>query len=211
MSKELVKAITELEEERVEEITDELLKGGTDPLEILNDCKEAMVIIGERFEKGESFIPELIMAGEMLDKISEKIKPVLQEKGSEQERHGTVVIGTVEGDIHDIAKDIVAFMLDVNGFKVIDLGVDVPPSKFVDSAKENNAQVVGLSGFLTLAYDPMKKTVEEFGKQGMRDSIKVMIGGGQVDEQVREFTGADAFGKDAMSAVALAKKWVGVK
>lgn len=209
MSQELVKAITELEEEKVEELTDSLLEKGTDPLDILDDCKKAMEIIGERFEKGESFIPELIMAGEMLDKISEKIKPVLQEKGSEQKKLGTVIIGTVEGDIHDIAKDIVAFMLDVNGFKVIDLGVDVPPSKFVESAKENSAQVVGLSGFLTLAYDPMKKTVEEFANQGMRDSVKVMIGGGQVDEQVREFTGADAFGKDAMSAVTLAKKWVG--
>jgi 5-methyltetrahydrofolate--homocysteine methyltransferase len=118
-----------------------------------------------------------------------------------------VVIGTVEGDIHDIGKDIVTFMLDVNGFEVKDLGVDVPVAKFVEAVKDFQPQVVGLSGFLTLAYDPMKNTV-----QAMRDAGftgKVMIGGGQIDEYIRHYTGADACGKDAVAAVALAKSWTG--
>jgi len=119
------------------------------------------------------------------------------------------VIGTVEGDIHDIAKDIVAFMLEINGFEVTDLGVDVPPAKFVDAVKETGAKVVGLSGFLTLAYDPMKATVEALKDAGLND-VKVMIGGGQIDEQIREYTRADAFGQDAMTAVNLARKWYGV-
>jgi 5-methyltetrahydrofolate--homocysteine methyltransferase len=143
----------------------------------------------------------------MLSQISAVLKPRLQQE-AQQQKIGKVVIGTVEGDIHDIAKDIVAFMLDVNGFDVTDLGVDVPPAKFVETVKETGAKVVGLSGFLTLAYDPMKATVEALRATGLSD-VKVMIGGGQVDAQIREYTGADAYGKDAMAAVSLAKQWYG--
>jgi len=122
-----------------------------------------------------------------------------------QERIGKVVIGTVQGDIHDIAKDIVAFMLDINGFEVTDLGVDVAPEAFVEAAKASGAKIVGLSGFLTLAYDPMRDTVAQL--RALDPGIKVMIGGGQMDDQVRGYTGADAYGKDAMAAIALAKGW----
>ena len=144
----------------------------------------------------------------MLRQISDMVKPML--KGEiETQRLGKVVIGTVEGDIHDIGKDIVVFMLDVNGFEVIDLGIDVPGQKFVDAIKESEAPVVGLSGFLTLAFDSMKNTVEAISEAGLRDKVKIMIGGGQIDEEVREYTGADAFGSDAMEAVSLTKKWIG--
>jgi 5-methyltetrahydrofolate--homocysteine methyltransferase len=164
-----------------------------------------MGIIGQRFESGECFIPELILAGEMLTQISALIKPRLQQNG-QSKKIGKVVLGTVEGDIHDIAKDIVGFMLDVNGFEVTDLGVDVPPAKFVEAVKQTGAKVVGLSGFLTLAFDPMKFTVQALKEAGLSD-VKVMIGGGQIDENIRQYTGADAYGKDAMAAVALAKRW----
>jgi 5-methyltetrahydrofolate--homocysteine methyltransferase len=117
----------------------------------------------------------------------------------------------VEGDIHDIAKDIVEFMLEVNGFEVIDLGVDVPAAKFVEAVKQSGATVVGLSGFLTLAYDPMKNTVQALKDAGLRDKVKIMIGGGQMDDQVAAYAKADAYGKDAMAAVTLAKGWVGAK
>jgi 5-methyltetrahydrofolate--homocysteine methyltransferase len=167
-----------------------------------------MEIVGQRFEDGDCFVPELILAGEVLKQISEKVKPLMKEQAASAETLGRVVIGTVEGDIHDIAKDIVAFMLDVNGFQVTDLGVDVPPAKFVEAVKKTGATIVGLSGFLTLAYDPMKATVEALKAAGLGD-VKVMIGGGQVDEQIRQYTGADAYGKDAMAAVALAKQWIG--
>ena len=129
--------------------------------------------------------------------------------GPQQKRLGKVVIGTVQGDIHDIAKDIVVFMLDINGFEVFDLGVDVPPQTFVDKVKVEGATILGLSGFLTLAYDPMKATIEALQAAGLDECVKVMIGGGQVDDYAREYTVADAWGPDAMSAVRLAKDWIG--
>ncbi len=204
MSQELIDAITEMREEDALAITNQLLDGGIAPMEILDACKAAMDIIGERFEKGEAFIPELILAGEMMTAISEVLKPHLTAEAPKA-KLGKVVIGTVEGDIHDIAKDIVAFMLDINGFEVTDLGVDVPPAKFVEAVKETGAKIVGLSGFLTLAYDPMKDTVKALRDAGL--DVKIMIGGGQINEQIREYTSADAYGHDAMAAVALAKEW----
>lgn len=205
MSQELIQAITDMREEDALKITTQLLEGGTNPVSILDSCREAMGIIGRRFETGECFISELILAGEMLSQISTIIKPRLQQNGGAK-KIGKVVLGTVEGDIHDIAKDIVGFMLDVNGFEVTDLGVDVPPAKFVEAVKQTGAKIVGLSGFLTLAFDPMKFTVAAIKEAGLTD-VKVMIGGGQIDENIRQYTGADAYGKDAMAAVALAKSW----
>jgi methanogenic corrinoid protein MtbC1 len=207
MPQELIDAITEMREEDALGLTTQLLDAGTTPLQILEDCRQAMDVIGKRFEAGDCFIPELILAGEMLKQISEVLKPRMQEQAA-VEKHGKVIIGTVEGDIHDIAKDIVAFMLDINGFEVTDLGVDVPPAKFVATVQATGARVVGLSGFLTLAYDPMKATVEALKAAGL-SGVKVMIGGGQIDAQIRDYTGADAYGKDAMTAVNLAKQWYG--
>ncbi len=205
MSQELIQAITDMREEDALKITTQMLDAGADPITILDACRDAMGIIGQRFESGECFIPELILAGEILSQISAVVKPRLQKDGAEK-KVGKVVLGTVQGDIHDIAKDIVGFMLDVNGFEVTDLGVDVPPAKFVETVKQTGAKIVGLSGFLTLAFDPMKDTVAALKSAGLTD-VKVMIGGGQIDENIRQYTGADAYGKDAMAAVALAKSW----
>ena len=205
MSQQLIDAITEMREEDALSITNELLDDGTSPVDILNACKDAMDVIGKRFEEGQAFIPELMLAGEMMSDITDIIKPRMVEEAS-GEKLGKIVIGTVEGDIHDIAKDIVGFMLDLNGFEVTDLGVDVPPAKFVEAVQETGAKMVGLSGFLTLAYDPMKETVAALRETGL--DVKIMIGGGQIDEQIREYTSADAYGRDAMAAVALAKEWV---
>lgn len=207
MSQELIDAITEMREEDAIKITNQMLDSGVSPLEVLEACRMAMEIIGKRFEAGDCFIPELILAGEMLGQVSDVVKPRMQQQ-SNAPKLGKVVIGTVEGDIHDIAKDIVAFMLDINGFEVSDLGVDVPPAHFVEKVKETGAKIVALSGFLTLAYDPMKATVEALKANGLND-VKVMIGGGQIDEQIRQYAGADAYGRDAMTAVSLAKQWVG--
>jgi 5-methyltetrahydrofolate--homocysteine methyltransferase len=204
----LIEAITEMREEEAVRTAREMLDKGASPLELLNDCREAMAIVGKRFEAGEYFVPELILAGEMLRQISDVIKPKLAESAEASKKRGKVVIGTVQGDIHDIGKNIVSFMLDVNGFDVKDLGVDVPVQKFVEAVKEFQPEVVGLSGFLTLAYDPMKNTVQALKDAGLRDKVKVMIGGGQMDEKIRQYAGADAYGKDAMAAVALAKSWV---
>jgi methanogenic corrinoid protein MtbC1 len=208
MSQKLIDAIVEMREEDALNITDEMLEQGEDPFAILDACREAMDVIGKRFEAGDCFVPELILAGEMMKAITAKLKPVMAEE-AEAEKLGKVVVGTVEGDIHDIAKDIVVFMLDINGFEVTDLGVDVSPQAFVEAVQKTGATIVGLSGFLTLAYDPMKATVEALKEAGL-DDVKVMIGGGQVDEQIREYAGADAYGRDAMAAVALANEWAGV-
>jgi methanogenic corrinoid protein MtbC1 len=212
MSKELIDAVVDMREEDAVKIAENLLNSGADPLSLLDDCREALGIIGGRFAAGECFVPELILAGEMLRQVGAMVKPRISSSGAgAQKKIGKIVFGTVEGDIHDIAKDIVVFMLDINGFDVMDLGVDVPVAKFVEAVKEFKPQVVGLSGFLTLAYDPMKNTVQALKDAGLRDSVKIMIGGGQMDDQVAAYAKADAYGKDAMAAVTLSKGWVGAK
>lgn len=143
-----------------------------------------------------------------MKEISDMVKPLLEKSGTGTKK-GKVLIGTVAGDIHDIGKDIVTFMLDVSGFDVLDIGIDVPVQTFVDKIKEFQPQVVGLSGFLTLAFDSMKKTIEAIEKEGLRDKLKIMIGGGQIDDTVKEYVGADAFGKDAVAGVQLCKQWIG--
>jgi len=210
MSKKLVKAIADMREEEALKLVREMVEGGSEPMAILDAARKAVDIIGQRYEEGTYFLPELMLAGEMLNQITEVIKPEMA-KVPEVERLGKVVMGTVEGDIHDIGKNIVSFMLDVNGFDVLDLGVDVSAQKFVEAIGEFQPQVVGLSGFLALAFDAMKETVEAIKTAGLRDEVKIMIGGGQVSDEVRKYTGADAYGKDAMAGVSLAKEWVGAK
>lgn len=205
MSQKLIDAITEMREDDALKITQEMLDNGSSPSDVLNACKDAMDVIGKRFECGEAFIPELMLAGEMMTAITGVLKPRMAEDATD-EKLGKIVLGTVQGDIHDIAKDIVGFMLDLNGFEVTDLGVDVAPEKFVEAVKKTGAKIVGLSGFLTLAFDPMKDTVAAIKAAGLNE-VKIMIGGGQIDENIRQYTGADAYGKDAMAAVALAQDW----
>ena len=188
-----------------------LLEEGANPIRVLELCREAMDIVGKRFEKGEYFLPELVLAGEMLENIGAIAKPLIkQAPGEEPKKLAKVLIGTVHGDLHDIGKNIVTFMLDINGFEVKDIGIDVPVKDFVDAINEFRPDVVGLSGFLTLAFDSMKETIEAIQDAGLRDDLKIMIGGGQVDEAVRNYTGADAFGTNAIDAVSLCKSWMGV-
>lgn len=208
MSEQLITAITEMDEEEAVRLSRELLAQGCDPMAILSDCRSAMEQVGKRFETGEYFISELILAGEILKSISAEVKPLIHQDGAVQ-KAGTIVIGTVKGDIHDIAKDIVVFMLDVNGFEVKDLGIDVPAQQFVEAVRTYQPQIVALSGFLTLAYTSMKETVEALAAAGLRDQVKVMVGGGTVDAQVCAYARADGWGTDAMTAVSLAKQWTG--
>ncbi len=188
-----------------------LLEEGANPIRVLELCREAMDIVGKRFEKGEYFLPELVLAGEMLENIGAIAKPLIkQAPGEEPKKLAKVLIGTVHGDLHDIGKNIVTFMLDINGFEVKDIGIDVPVENFIDAINEFHPDVVGLSGFLTLAFNSMKETIQAIQNAGLRDKLKIMIGGGQVDETVRNYTGADAFGTNAIDAVSLCKNWVGV-
>jgi 5-methyltetrahydrofolate--homocysteine methyltransferase len=210
MTEKLVSAIAEMEEKEALALATQLVAEKVDPLAILEDCRAAMEIVGQRYEAGTYFLPELLLAGEMLTEITEIVKPELAQAQA-LPRHGKVLIGTVKGDIHDIGKNIVTFMLDASGFEVQDLGVDVPPEKFVEAIQAFQPQVVALSGFLTLAFDAMKATIGAIEAAGLRAGRKIMIGGGPVSEEVRSYTGADGYGKDAMAGVSLAKQWVGVK
>jgi 5-methyltetrahydrofolate--homocysteine methyltransferase len=206
MSQELIDAFTSIREELAVNVAKEMLERGEEPLEVIEVCQEAVRIIGERFQAGEVFLPELIMAGEIMSSISLVVMPKIKTE-RERKNKEKVLFGTVQGDIHDIGKDIVVFLLEANGFEVIDLGVDVPTSTFVDQILETKAPILGLSGLLSLAFDSMKDTVQAIEEAGLREKLKIMIGGGPVDDTVREYSGADAWGANAMAAVTLASKW----
>ena len=209
MTEKLYEAITGLSKEEALKITDELLQNNVGPEDILETGRAAMQFVGERFDSGEFFLPELMVAGDILGGVADKVKPFLEGEGGDKgKKIGKVVFGTVEGDIHDIAKDIVVFMLEISGFEVIDLGVDVPAEKFVEAVREHQAKIVGLSGFLTLAIEPMRNTISALKREGLTD-VKVMIGGGPIDEMVCKDTGADAWGASATEAASIAKQWAG--
>jgi len=210
MSGDLVNLLADLKDKEVLELVEQRLDADEDPLKILEDSRKGMEVVGKRFADDEYFLPELVFSGDLLKRVTEMVKPHLKQ-AVETKRIGKVVIGTVSGDIHDIGLNIVIFMLDVNGFEVYNLGVDVPADAFVNKMKETGAPILGLSGFLTPAFEAMKETVEAVEAAGMRDKVKIMIGGGQLDEDVRKYARADAYGKNAMAAVALAKGWIGAK
>ena len=186
-----------------------MLDAGEDPQVILNATSEAMRIIGSRFDEREYFLPELIIAGDLMKQIAELVKPRLATKAATTKPLGKIVLGTVAGDIHDIGKDVVGFMLDANGFEVHDLGVDVPIATFIAKIREVQPEIVGLSGFLTLAFEQMKLTVEAIKEAGLRDQVKIMIGGAIMDSEAAQYVGADAYGANATAAVKIAKSWTG--
>lgn len=209
--KQLVEWLADMREEDALPLANRmLLEEKADPLRVLELCRMAMDIVGKRFESSEYFLPELVLAGEMLEKIGAVAKPLIHQKpGAVPRKLGKVLIGTVHGDLHDIGKNIVTFMLDINGFEVRDIGIDVPVQIFIDEINSFEPAVVGLSGFLTLAFDSMKETIEAIQAAGLRNKVKIMIGGGQIDDAVRNYTGADAFGTNAVAAVSLCKGWLG--
>jgi len=208
MDNDLVASISELKKQEAIQLAERRLSAGEDPLKILDDARRAMQIVGRRFSDGTYFIPDLVYSGKILGEIAEMIKPGLSQ-APQSKKLAKIVIGTVAGDLHDIGKDLVTFMLDINGYEVFDLGIDVQPQAFVDKIKEVRPEIVGMSGFLTSVYQAMKDTVDAIDQAGLRDTVKIMIGGGVMDDEVKRFSGADAYGPDAMAAVDLAKKWTG--
>jgi 5-methyltetrahydrofolate--homocysteine methyltransferase len=208
---DLLRLIADLREEEALNVAKNKLDAGEDPQKVLENARAAMEIVGKRFSEGEYFLPDLVYSGEILKEISELVLPKLRQTSPTGGHASKFIIGTVAGDIHDIGKDIVVFMLGVSGFEVYDLGIDVPAHKFVEKINETGAGMVGLSVFLTLAFDSMKETIEAIKNAGLRDKVKIMIGGGQVDDDVRRYTHADAFRPDAVSGVILAKAWAGLK
>jgi len=204
----LMEVLADLREAEALRIVEAQLAAGEAPLAILERCRRGVAVVGTRFEAAEYFLPDLIMASEILREINALVKPHIDRDHGIQ-RVGTVVLGTVQGDIHDIGKDIVAFLLDAHGFAVHDLGVDVPASTFVAKIRAVAPDIVGLSGFLTLAYDAMKQTVAAIAASGLRDQVKIIIGGGHIDDLVRQYTGADAYATSASDGVTICRTWVG--
>ncbi|MBN2238889.1 MAG: cobalamin-dependent protein [Dehalococcoidales bacterium] len=208
MSEQLTNAVAELQEDEAIQLVKDMVEKGDDPNAIFDAARKGMETVGSRFAAGEYFLPELIYSGEIFKSISEIVAPLMKADAGGGAKLAKVIVGTVAGDIHDIGKDIVVFMLDISGFEVYDLGIDVPIQNFVDKIKETGAPIVALSGFLTLAFDAMKETVEAIEAAGLRDGVKIMIGGGQIDDEIRKYTKADAYGRDAMTAVEIAKGWI---
>lgn len=201
---EISDALTKLEEDKVLQYVKEKIDANEDPIKILEACRKGMAEIGKGDD--EIFLTDLIMAGEIFNEALELLMPKL--KNSITKSVGKIVIGTVEGDIHNIGKDIAIKFLKAEGFEVIDLGVNVPAQKFVDAIKEYNPHVVGMSGLLTLSIKPMKKSIETIAAANLRDKVKVIIGGERVDEEVCIYVGADAWVNDVIEGIKIIKKWV---
>jgi 5-methyltetrahydrofolate--homocysteine methyltransferase len=209
MKEKLVNTIVDLNEDEAVSLVRMMLDAGEDPQDILNATSEAMRIIGVRFDEKEYFLPELIIAGDLMKQIAEVVKPRLANRVAQTRPVGKVVLGTVAGDIHDIGKDVVGFLLDASNFEVHDLGVDVPAAAFVAKIREVQPEVVGLSGFLTMAFEQMKVTIDAIKEAGLRDQVKIMIGGAIMDNEAAQYVGADAYGANATAAVKIAKSWTG--
>jgi methanogenic corrinoid protein MtbC1 len=208
MLQDFASILGDLKKQETIEITQKWLASGKDPMVILNDARRGIEIVGQRFASGEYFLPDLIYSGEILRLVTEMVAPELKE-AAKVKKLGKVILGTVAYDIHNIGLNMVEFMLDTFGFEVYNLGVDVPAEKFIEEIKTTGAPIVGLSGFLTLSFNSMKETVEAIKAAGLRDKVKIMIGGAQMNDDIRKYAGADAFGRDAVAAVSLAKQWTG--
>ncbi|MCX6582097.1 MAG: cobalamin-dependent protein [Candidatus Aminicenantes bacterium] len=206
---QLSKMLADFEEEATLQLIKTELAEGADPLAILEALRDGMMIVSKRFEEGEYFLPELIMAGELFKEISSTLRPA---PGNKQPvTKGPIVFGTVQGDIHDIGKEVTVAVLEGVGYEVHDLGVNVPPEQFIKKLQETGAGILGLSGLITSAFDGMKATVDAVVKAGLRDRVKIMIGGGITDEKVRDYTGADAFGNNPSDAIRICQKFIGEK
>ena len=201
---DLVKALRDLDEKRFYSLVEEKIGEGVPAIEIVKACNRGMVEVGELFSSGQYFISQLIFSAEILKNVMKRLDPLLQGAAGVLSA-GKVVIGTVKGDIHDIGKNIVVTLLRGSGFEVFDLGVNVTAEEFVAALKESGAAVLGLSALLNLTYPEMKNVVDEVGKAGLRDRVKIIIGGTPCNEQVRAFTGADFYAQDAVAGVNICK------
>lgn len=204
---DLVNVVADLRIGEISNLVSDELQAGTPPLDVLSQCRKGMEIVGERYKSGKYFLSELIVSGEIFKQAMALIEPKLPKQGDDGSAP-VVVLGTVAGDIHDLGKDIVAVLLKGAGFVVHDLGVDVKPQAFVEKLMETNASILGMSGLLTPSFDTMKATVDAVTEAGLREKVKVIIGGGVVTEQVRRHCGADAFTTDGMEGVEMCKAFV---
>jgi corrinoid protein of di/trimethylamine methyltransferase len=205
----LRKSVLDLDVDRVRAAAEEAVRLGIDPIEAIDEgLAKGVRTIGDKFAAGEAFLTELVMAGEAMKAGVEVLRPVILQRKLQRKSSGIVVIGTVRGDIHDIGKNIVAVMLESAGFEVNDLGVDVPPDKFVDKSKESKAQIVAMSALLTVSTPEQKNTVQAIEKAGIRKNVKVAVGGAAVTPEWARQIGAEGYSDNAVDAVELFKKLV---
>lgn len=205
---ELAEAMGELEEETVQELLNQVMEeGGGQAQEAMDACQKGMDIVGDYFEKGEYFVSDLIFAGDLMTQAVGILKDTLISGDGGSGPQTSLILCTVQNDLHDIGKNIVRSMLEANGFHVIDLGIDVPPAVIVDKVKETGVKIVLLSGVLTLAIDSMKATVEALKDAGLRDETHVLIGGAPVSAEYCEVVGADAWAHNPQTTVQYCKEW----
>lgn len=207
MSKKLVDAMAELDEDVVLEEVKALKEQGVPVLDIIASLQDGMEIVGKRFEKKEYFLSELIMSAEVFNEASELLGG-MGETG--KSKNGIFVLGTIYDDIHDIGKNIVTTVMRSNGFEVIDLGVDVPTEKYIEAIKQYKPKVVGISCLLTTCFDNVKECIKAIEAEGLRNNVKVLIGGGPVDEATGKYVNADIVCKNAQNTVDYCKKFVEV-
>jgi methanogenic corrinoid protein MtbC1 len=201
----MAQALRDLNEANVNRLLDEELEKGVPALELVGHLNDGMVAVGRLFAEDEYFISQLIFSAEILKGIMHRLGPLMAD-AEEGDRGGRVVIGTVKGDIHDIGKNIVVTLLRGSRFDVVDLGVDVPADAFVEAVREGEAKALCLSALLNVTYPEMKNVVEAFAGSGLRDQVKIIIGGAPIDELVREFSGADFYAPDAVVGVEICKE-----
>ena len=205
----LKQAVGDLDEDLVNETLQKFIASNptqAQAQEVVAACQQGMEIVGDNFEKGEYFVGDLIFAGEILTSSIDMLKPLLGD--SSAETRGVIVLGTVEGDVHDIGKNIFGSMAQAAGFKVVDIGIDQPPEVFVEAVRTHKPNIVGFSGVLTLAIDAMKRTIAELKSAGLSDGVKIIIGGNAVNEEACQYAGADAWSKNAAEAVKVCGEWV---
>ncbi len=205
----LTEALAQCREDQVKALVKERLDANVPPAEIVAECNRGMAELGNRFAAGESFLPDLMFGGMILKDVMAELGPQLQQAASAESpaTAGTVVMGSVRHDVHDIGKDIVVMMLRGVGFEVIDLGIDVAPEKFVEAIKEHNPQVVGMSVLLTTCFKSVIATVQAIKDAGQRDKVSIMIGGAAASKMLSENAGCDYYGKTAVDGLKHASKW----
>ncbi|MGD2271924.1 MAG: corrinoid protein [Desulfobacterales bacterium] len=206
---DLKQGIIDLDEAKVKNMTNRVIKDGLDFLQAIEYCAEGLREIGNKFETGELFLPELIKSGQIMKEVTSILGPEMKKKGNQKESLGRVVIGTVQGDVHDIGKDIVATMLFIQGFEVYDLGKDVPISSFVEEAKKARADIVAASALLSSTMPCQKDIVNAFIADGTRERIKILVGGAPITPEWAKKIGADGFGENAVEAVRVARELMG--
>lgn len=200
MFSKLVNNLSDLDREESAREVENLLKQGVNPFEIIKKgLMRGMDLVGERFERGEYFLPELLRAAKVVEDCSSIIKPLM--KGDQNSYKSTIVLGTVAGDIHDLGKNIVATTLESGGFRVVDIGVDVPVEKFIDAAKKENASILGMSALLTVTMVAMERVIKALRSDPDLEKVKVIVGGAPLDQEYADKIGADAYGKDARQAL----------